>query len=122
MRRDFTYVDDIVEGVVRVMDRSAESDPGFNPAQPDPALSSAPYRLFNIGNQSPVELMAYVEAIEEALGKKAEKNFLPMQAGDVTATHADTTELARWVDFAPSTSIREGVKRFTQWYRKYYCV
>jgi len=122
MRRDFTYVDDIVEGVVRVMDRSAESDPAFDPAQPDPALSSAPYRLFNIGNQSPVELMAYVEAIEEALGKKAEKNFLPMQAGDVTATHADTTELARWVDFAPSTSIREGVKRFTQWYRKYYCV
>ena len=122
MRRDFTYVDDIVEGVVRVMDRSAESDPAFDPGQPDPALSSAPYRLFNIGNQSPVELMAYIEAIEEALGKKAEKNFLPMQAGDVTATHADTTELARWVDFAPSTPVREGVRRFVQWYRKYYGV
>jgi len=122
MRRDFTYVDDIVEGVVRVMDRPAESDTAFDPGQPDPALSSAPYRLFNIGNQSPVELMAYIEAIEEALGKKAEKNFLPMQAGDVLATHADTAELTRWVDFAPSTSVREGVSRFIQWYRKYYGV
>jgi UDP-glucuronate 4-epimerase len=122
MRRDFTYVDDIVEGVVRVMDRSAESDPAFDPGQPDPALSSAPYRLFNIGNQSPVELMAYIEAIEEALGKKAEKNFLPMQAGDVLATHADTAELTRWVDFAPSTPVREGVRRFVEWYRKYYGV
>ncbi len=122
MRRDFTYVDDIVEGVVRVMDRSAESDPAFDPGQPDPALSSAPYRLFNIGNQSPVELMAYIEAIAEALGKKAEKNFLPMQAGDVPATHADTAELTRWVDFAPSTPVREGVRRFVEWYRKYYDV
>jgi len=122
MRRDFTYVDDIVEGVVRVMDRSAESDPAFDPAQPDPALSSAPYRLFNIGNQSPVELMAYIEAIEEAVGKKAEKNFLPMQAGDVPATHADTAELTRWVEFSPSTPVREGVRRFVQWYRKYYGV
>jgi len=122
MRRDFTYVDDIVEGVVRVMDRLAESDPAFDPGHPDPALSSAPYRLFNIGNQSPVELMAYIEAIEEALGKKAEKNFLPMQAGDVPATHADTAELTRWVDFAPSTPVREGVRRFVEWYRKYYGV
>jgi UDP-glucuronate 4-epimerase len=122
MNRDFTYVDDVVEGVVRVMDRSAESDPAFDPGQPDPALSSAPYRLFNIGNQSPVELMAYIEAIEEALGKKAEKNFLPMQAGDVPATHADTAELTRWVDFAPSTPVREGVRRFVEWYRKYYGV
>lgn len=122
MKRDFTYVDDIVEGVVKVMDRPPVSDPAFDPGEPDPATSSAPYRLFNIGNQSPVELMAYIEALEEALGKKAEKNFLPMQPGDVPATHANTAELTRWIGFAPSTPVREGVRRFVEWYRKYYGV
>jgi UDP-glucuronate 4-epimerase len=120
MQRDFTYIDDIVEGVIRVLDRPAEPDVAFDPNQPDPARSRAPYRVFNIGNQGPVELMAFVEAIEQALGIKAEKNLLPIQPGDVPATYADVSELAEWTDFHPGAPIDEGVKRFVEWYRGYY--
>jgi len=122
MRRDFTYVDDIVQGVVRTMDRVAEGDPGFDPQRPDPGRSKAPFRVFNIGNHDPVELMSFIEAIEESLGRKAEKNFLPLQDGDVPATYADTAELRQWTDFQPATPVREGVGRFIEWYRGYYKV
>jgi UDP-glucuronate 4-epimerase len=122
MRRDFTYIDDIVEGVVRVLDRPAEADPRFDPDAPDPARSSAPYRVFNIGNSDPVELMTYVETLEAALGRTAQKNFLPMQDGDVPATSADTSELAAATGFAPATSVQDGVSRFVAWYRDYYKV
>ncbi|MGL1832375.1 NAD-dependent epimerase [Rhodocyclaceae bacterium SMB388] len=120
MRRDFTYVDDIVEGVIRTLDRIAESDPGFDSDRPDPGRSSAPFRVFNIGNNNPVELMAFIEAIEHALGVKAEKNMLPLQDGDVPATFADTDELNAWTGFAPATSVSDGVGRFVAWYREYY--
>ena len=119
MVRDFTYIDDIVEGVVRVLDRTADPDPAFDPARPDPATSNAPYRVFNIGNSQPTPLNEYIEALEEALGRKAERNLLPMQPGDVSATSADTTELDNWVGFKPSTPVREGVRRFVEWYREY---
>jgi len=122
MKRDFTFVDDIVEGVIRTMDHVAEADPGFNPDQPDPGRSNVPFRVFNIGNHNPVELMAFIEAIEKSLGKTAEKNFLPLQDGDVPATYADTSELNAWTGFAPATSVEEGVGRFVKWYRAYYGV
>ena len=120
MVRDFTYIDDIVEGVVRVLDRPAEPDLAFDPARPDPGTSNAPYRVFNIGNSQPTPLNDYIEALEEALGRKAERNLLPMQPGDVPATSADTTELDKWVRFKPSTPVKEGVRRFVEWYREYY--
>ena len=120
MRRDFTYIDDIVQGVVRTMDRIAECDPGFDPDRPDPGRSKAPFRVFNIGNHNPVELMAFIEAIEDALGQTAEKNFLPMQDGDVPATYADTAELRQWTDFQPATPVKQGVARFIDWYRGYF--
>ncbi len=120
MQRDFTYFDDIVEGVIRVLDRAAEADPAYDPAGADPARSNAPYRVFNIGNQGPVELMAFIEAIEKALGRTAEKNLLPLQPGDVPATYADVTELAEWTGFHPGTPIETGVARFVEWYRQYY--
>lgn len=122
MQRDFTYIDDIVEGVIRVLDNPAAPNPAFDPLQPDPATSNVPYRVFNIGNHNPVELMAYVETLEQCLGRKAEKNFLPLQDGDVPATSADTTELAAAVGFAPATPVTEGVARFVAWYRDYYKV
>ncbi|MBN8441489.1 MAG: NAD-dependent epimerase [Thauera sp.] len=122
MKRDFTFIDDIVEGVIRTMDHVAEADPGFNPDQPDPGRSNVPFRVFNIGNHDPVELMAFIAAIEKSLGKTAEKNFLPLQDGDVPATYADTSELNAWTGFAPATSVEEGVGRFVQWYRGYYGV
>ena len=122
MQRDFTYIDDIVEGVIRIADQPAQPSPAFDPAQPDPATSWAPYRLYNIGNHHPVSLMDYVAAIERCLGKKAEKNFLPMQAGDVAATNADISELQQAVGFAPRTTVDEGVRRFVEWYRGYYRV
>ena len=122
MVRDFTYIDDIVEGVVRVLDRPAEPDPAFDPARPDPSASNAPYRVFNIGNSRPTPLDDYIGALEEALGKKAQRRLLPMQPGDVPATSADTTELDRWVGFKPSTPVKEGVRRFVEWYREYYKV
>lgn len=120
MQRDFTYIDDIVEGVIRVADKPAVANPAFDPLQPDPGSSNAPYRVFNIGNHQPVQLMDYIEAIELALGQTAEKNFLPLQAGDVPATEASVDELRNWVNFAPNTSVRTGVARFVAWYRDYY--
>ncbi len=122
MQRDFTYVDDIVEGVIRVNDRIAAPDPAYRPAQPDPATSHAPYRVFNIGNHDPVPLMSFIGCIEDALGRKAEKNLLPLQAGDVPATYADVQALQDWVDFKPATDIRTGIGRFVDWYRGYYRV
>ena len=122
MVRDFTYIDDIVEGVIRVLDRPAEINSTFDPERPDPGTSNAPYRVFNIGNSQPTPLNDYIQALEEALGKNAQRNFLPMQPGDVPATSADTTELDKWVGFKPSTPVKEGVRRFVGWYRDYYKV
>ncbi len=119
MQRDFTYIDDIVEGVVRVTDGVAQPEEKFDPLKPDPATSNAPYRLYNIGNHQPVELMAYIEALEDALGRQAKKNFLPMQKGDVPSTHADTTLLRRDTGFAPSTPVRVGIQAFVDWYQAY---
>jgi len=120
MRRDFTYIDDIAEGVIRVLDRPAQADPLFEELNPDPARSNAPYRVFNIGNNQPVELMSYIEVLEQALGKSAEKNFLPLQDGDVPATYADITDLTAATGFSPATSVKDGVGRFVEWYRGYY--
>lgn len=122
MRRDFTFIDDIVEGVVRTLDHVAEADPGFDPDQPDPGCSNAPFRVFNIGNNNPVELMAFIEAIEKSLGRTAEKNFMPLQDGDVPATFASTDELNAWTGFVPATSVGDGVGRFIAWYRDYFRV
>ncbi|MBB4064207.1 NAD-dependent epimerase [Gellertiella hungarica] len=120
MLRDFTYIDDIVEGVVRVSDKPATPDPGYDPAQPDPSISNAPYRIFNIGNSQPVKLMDFIAALEKAMGREAMKNFLPMQPGDVPATSSDTTALESWVGFNPNTPIETGVERFVDWYKKFY--
>lgn len=122
MQRDFTYVDDIVEAVARVGERPATSNPSWNGNEPDSATSSAPYRLYNIGNNAPVKLMRLIEVIEEATGKTATKNFLPMQPGDVPATYADVDDLAHDVGFAPKTPIETGIGRFVDWYRKYHGV
>jgi len=119
-RRDFTYVDDIVEGVVRTMDNTATPNEDWDPATPDPGTSRAPYRIYNIGNQQPVELMDYIGAIEKALGKTAEKNLLPMQPGDVPDTWADTKDLAVDVGYQPSTTVDVGVKKFVEWYLDFY--
>ena len=120
MVRDFTYVDDIVEGVLRVLDRPATPDAAYNPLLPDPATGSAPYRVFNIGNHAPTVLMDYIAAIEAALGITAQKRYLPVQPGDMQATFADAQRLADWVDFAPATPVAEGVARFVRWFRDYY--
>jgi UDP-glucuronate 4-epimerase len=122
MIRDFTYVDDIVEGVVRVIDRPAAPDPEWRSDQPDPATSRAPYRVFNIGNNSPVNLMHYIEVLERCLNRKAVMQMLPMQPGDVQATAADVSTLERAVDFRPRTSVEDGVARFVAWYRDFYKV
>ncbi len=120
MQRDFTYIDDIVEGVVRVIDRIPGPDPEWSGDRPDPSSSYAPYKLYNIGNNNPVELMHFIEVLEDCLGKKAEKNLLPIQAGDVPATYADVDDLIKDVGFKPSTSIEEGIKKFVEWYKGYY--
>ena len=120
MQRDFTYIDDIVEGVIRVTDRPARPDPNWTGGSPDPASSSAPYRLQNIGNNNPVELMHLIETIEDALGKKAQKTMLPMQPGDVPATYANIDPLIADVGFKPETSIEDGVAKFVAWYREFY--
>lgn len=120
MRRDFTYIDDIIEGILRVLDRPAAPDPNFHASQPDPSRSEAPYRIFNIGNSSPVHLMTYIETLEEHLGRKAIKNFLPLQLGDVPVSDSDTSELKAATGFAPSTPVQEGIRRFVEWYRVYY--
>ena len=120
MVRDFTFVDDIVEGVIRVLDKPATPDVKFDALTPDPATSNAPYRIFNIGNGNPTPLMDYIEALESALGVSAKKNFLPMQPGDVLATSADTSELGNWVGFQPDTEVAVGVQKFAEWYLNYY--
>jgi UDP-glucuronate 4-epimerase len=119
-KRDFTYIDDIAEGVVRAMERVATPDPAWDSAAPDPASSRAPYRVYNIGNQSPVELLRFIGLLEEHLGVKAQMNFLPLQPGDVPDTLADCSDLEREVGYRPSTPIDEGVRRFVAWYRGYY--
>jgi UDP-glucuronate 4-epimerase len=120
MRRDFTYIDDIVEGVVRASQRKPEADPMWSGKSPDPATSVCPYRIYNIGNNNCVELSVYIEAIEKALGKTAEKIMLPMQPGDVPSTYADVDDLMRDVGFAPNTTIEFGVQQFISWYKSYY--
>jgi len=122
MRRDFTFVDDIAEGIMRVADHPAQPNPAWSGAAPDPATSSAPYRIYNIGNNQPVELMHVIETIEKCLGKTAQKNMLPMQMGDVPATFADVESLAQDVGFRPGTPIEVGISRFIEWYRAYYHV
>jgi UDP-glucuronate 4-epimerase len=119
-RRDFTYVDDIVAGVVGVLDRPASGDPSWNGDAPDPATSTAPYRVYNIGNNRPVELLRYVELLEQCLGRKAQMNLLPMQAGDVPETWADIDDLQRDVGYSPETPVEQGVERFVRWYLDYY--
>jgi UDP-glucuronate 4-epimerase len=118
--RDFTYVDDIVEGVIRTSDCIAAPDPEWDSSNPDPSSSNAPFRIFNIGNNDPVKLTAYIDAIEEALGKKAIRELLPLQPGDVPDTYADVTQLVSHVGYRPSTSVREGVSNFVAWYREFF--
>jgi UDP-glucuronate 4-epimerase len=120
MQRDFTYIDDIVDGVVAVLDKPATADEGYDSAQPHPGRSNAPYRIFNIGNQNPLPLGEFISAIEDALGQQAVKEYLPMQAGDVVATFADVSALAEWTGLQPHTPLREGIQRFADWYRAYY--
>ncbi|KPQ19936.1 MAG: UDP-glucuronate 4-epimerase WbnF [Algoriphagus marincola HL-49] len=120
MKRDFTYVDDIVEGVLKVADRPARPNPDFDSQNPDPGSGKAPYKVYNIGNSSPVLLMDYIHAIEKGLGKKATMELLPLQPGDVPASHADVEDLIRDTGYKPNTTIEEGVKAFTDWYLAYY--
>ncbi len=122
MQRDFTYIDDIVEGVSRVIDRVPEGNPAWSGASPDPGSSYAPYKIYNIGNNSPVELMHFINVLEKELGREAVKNLLPIQPGDVPATFADVDDLMRDVGFKPATSIEDGIGRFVKWYREYYRV
>ena len=121
-KRDFTYIDDIAEGVVRVVDRVAQANPDWSGDAPDPGSSYAPWRLYNIGNNQPVELMRYIEVLEDCLGRKSEKELLPMQPGDVPATYADVEDLTRDVGYRPETPVEEGVARFVEWYLDYYGV
>lgn len=118
--RDFTYIDDIVEGVLRVLDRPATADVHYSALQPNPATSTAPYRIFNIGNSAPTVLMDYIAALEAALGLQARKRMLPIQPGDMHSTAADTRALQAWVGFAPATPVRQGVQHFVDWYRSFY--
>jgi UDP-glucuronate 4-epimerase len=119
-KRDFTFVEDIAEGVVRACEKIAQPNPDWNGNEPDPATSSAPFRIYNIGNSAPVELMRYIEVLEECLGVTALKNMLPLQAGDVPDTFADVSDLERDVGYRPATSVETGVRRFVDWYREYY--
>ncbi|HET7561890.1 MAG TPA: NAD-dependent epimerase [Rhodanobacteraceae bacterium] len=120
--RDFTYIDDIVEGVIRTLDRVPAPDPDYDPVHPNAATSSAPYRVYNIGNSQPVQLSYYIEVLEDCLGRKATRNLLPLQPGDVPDTSADVTELARDTGYHPATPVEEGIRRFVDWYRSYYGV
>jgi len=119
-KRDFTFVEDIVEGVTRTLDKVATPNPDWDSNNPDPATSSAPFRVYNIGNNQPVDLEHYIHVLEECLGKKAEKNLLPLQAGDVPDTYADVSDLINDVDYKPNTSVEDGVAKFVEWYREYY--
>ncbi|MFZ9945591.1 MAG: NAD-dependent epimerase/dehydratase family protein, partial [Vulcanococcus sp.] len=116
MQRDFTYIDDIVQGVIRCLDQPATADPLFDPLQPNPATAAVPHRVFNIGNAQPTELLRFIEVLEQSLGREAIQDLQPMQPGDVVATAADTSALEAWVGFRPSTSIEEGVEAFARWY------
>jgi len=120
MQRDFTYIDDIVQGVIRCLDKPATADPAFDPLQPNPATAAVPHRLFNIGNAQPTELLRFISVLEQALGREAVQDLQPMQPGDVVATAADTSALEAWVGFRPSTSIEQGVEAFARWYRDVY--
>ena len=120
MQRDFTYIDDIVEGVLRCCDKPATTNPEFDPLDPDPSTAAAPHRVFNIGNSQPIELLRFIEVMEKALGREAVKDFQPMQPGDVVSTASDTTALERWVDFQPCTSIEDGISSFANWYCCFY--
>ena len=122
MVRDFTYVDDIIESLMRLLEKPATADPGFDSQAPNPSTSWAPHLVFNIGNSNPTPLMDYIHAVEQALGVTAEKQLMPMQPGDVPATAADTSALEAWVDFKPNTPVKEGVARFVAWYREFYGV
>ena len=119
-RRDFTYIDDIVEGVVRVLDRPAKGNPKWKGSEPDSGTSLAPWRLYNIGNNSPVELLDYIKAVEDALGIKADMEMLPLQPGDVPYTYADVDDLVQDIDYKPAMNIKQGVRNFVEWYREYY--
>lgn len=121
-KRDFTYIDDVVEGVIRTLDRVAAPNPDWNGADPDPATSLAPYRIYNIGNQQPVPLLRYIEVLEECLGRKAQMQMLPLQPGDVPDTEADVSDLVADVGYRPVTSVETGVRKFVEWYREYYRV
>ena len=119
-RRDFTYIDDIVEGVIRILDRPAPPNPDWSSEKPDSATSSAPWRVYNIGNNNPVNLMDYISALEEALGKEAKKEFLPIQPGDVPDTYADVSDLVKEFDYKPNTSVKDGIANFAKWFSEYY--
>ena len=121
-RRDFTYIDDIVEGIIRVLAKPAKGNPNWSGANPDPGTSTAPYRIYNIGNSHPIELMDYIKALEHALGKVAKKQYLPTQPGDVPNTHADVAQFEAMFDYAPATSVEEGVGKFVEWYKKYFAI
>jgi UDP-glucuronate 4-epimerase len=121
-RRDFTYIDDIIEGVIRVLDHPAQGNPAWRGDNPDVATSTAPWRVYNIGNSRPVQLMDYIAAFEEAVGKSAQKEMLPMQPGDMPDTYADVSDLEQQFGYRPDTPVREGVRRFVEWYRVYYGV
>ncbi len=120
MKRDFTYIDDVVESVVRIMKKIPQPDPNWDATNPDPATSFAPYKIYNVGNNQPVELIRFIEIIEECLGKKAKKNFLPLQPGDVVETYADIDELVKDIGYKPQTPVEVGIKRFVEWYKDYY--
>ena len=120
MKRDFTYVDDVVESVVRIMNVIPKPDPAWSSNDPDPGSSLAPYRLYNVGNSEPVELLEVIRLLEEALGREASKNLLPMQPGDVPATYADVESLEQVTGFSPRTSMRQGITRFVEWYQEFY--
>ena len=120
MFRDFTYIDDVVEGVVRIADVIPEGDKNWNDMQPDPATSPAPYRIYNIGNQQPVKLMDYIKCIENAVGREAKKDFLPMQPGDVYQTYADSSALGKATGFSPSTPLQKGIDRTVAWFKQFY--
>ena len=120
MQRDFTYIDDAVEGIVRLLDKAASPDPGFDAAHPDPASSTAPYRIYNVGNHQPVNLKDYIAAIEQAAGKQAIRDYQPVQAGDMLTTYADTAELFAAVGFTPATPLAVGIERFVAWFKDYY--
>ena len=120
MRRDFTYIDDVIDGIMNIINKKPNRDPNFDFKNPNPATSFSPYRIFNIGNASPIKLMQFVDEIESALGKKAKKIFLPIQPGDVEETAADISALNKWTGFKPKTSLKEGIRKFAEWYRRYY--